>query len=269
MKAFIERAEFWAIAAITFAAFAVIAGFYGIVLLFAIASLHTLREFLTLTHTRRGDHWALLAAFFVVLPFQYILIATGWYGLSSIMIPVYAFLGLPIIAAVRGDTQNYMERVAEVQWGLMTCVYCLSYVPALQMLEIQGYPGNGLNLILFFAIVVIGTETIGGAFQSQKTTHVAGFATVAALGAALAAATSWLTAFPVLGAAGLGAVIGMLGLAGSEVMAAVRHDRGIEIDTRLLPESERIHGFGLIGRLERMMFAAPVFFHLVRFWWTA
>ena len=59
-----------------------------------------------------------------------------------------------------------------------------------------------------------------------------------------------------------------LGLAGSEVMAAVRRDRGIEIEMQSLPENERIHGFGLIGRIERMVFAAPVFFHLVRFWWT-
>ena len=98
----------------------------GVILLFAFVSFAALREFLTLTHTRRGDHWALLAAFFVVLPLQYYLIWIDWYGLYSIFIPVYGFLLLPILAALRGDTTRFLERIAEVQWGLMICVFCLS-----------------------------------------------------------------------------------------------------------------------------------------------
>ena len=42
--------------------------------------------------------------FFVVLPVQYYLIWIEWYGLYSIFIPVYVFLFLPILAALRGDT---------------------------------------------------------------------------------------------------------------------------------------------------------------------
>jgi hypothetical protein len=33
-----------------------------------------LREFITLTNTRRADHWELEAGFFVVLPLQYYLV---------------------------------------------------------------------------------------------------------------------------------------------------------------------------------------------------
>jgi phosphatidate cytidylyltransferase len=50
--------------------FAFEAGKAGVITLFAIASFAALREFLTLTRTRRGDHLALAAAFFVVLPLQ-------------------------------------------------------------------------------------------------------------------------------------------------------------------------------------------------------
>ena len=46
----------------------------GVVVLFAIASFGALREFITLTPTRRGDHVALAVAFFVVIPLQYYLI---------------------------------------------------------------------------------------------------------------------------------------------------------------------------------------------------
>ena len=62
---------------------------------------------------------------------QYYLIWIEWYGLYSIFIPVYAFLLLPIVAALRGDTTHFMPRVAEVQWALMICVFCISHVPAL------------------------------------------------------------------------------------------------------------------------------------------
>ena len=54
------------------------AGRPGMILLFAFVSLQCLREFISLTHTRRGDHQALLWCFFVFLPGQYILVAIDW-----------------------------------------------------------------------------------------------------------------------------------------------------------------------------------------------
>ncbi len=43
-------------------------GKLGVIVLFAFASFTALREFITLTETRRGDHYALVVAFFVILP---------------------------------------------------------------------------------------------------------------------------------------------------------------------------------------------------------
>jgi phosphatidate cytidylyltransferase len=76
------------------------AGKAGVIALFAFASFVALREYATIAPGRRGDHWALLTSFFVVIPFQYFLVWLEWYGLFSIFIPVYAFLVLPM---VRGD----------------------------------------------------------------------------------------------------------------------------------------------------------------------
>jgi phosphatidate cytidylyltransferase len=87
-----------------------------------------------------------------------------------------------------------------------------------------------------------------------------------ATGAVLGAALCWITPFDAAQAAGLAAVAAMLGLAGSLVMEAVKRDRGVE-DWQRSGHSAR-HSTGLLDRLERMIFAAPVFFHLVRFWWT-
>ncbi len=79
----------WILVGLLAAAFAV--GKAGVILLFAFGSFTALRELMTLTPTRRGDHYALAAVFFAILPAQYVLIWIEWYGLYSIFIPVYAF----------------------------------------------------------------------------------------------------------------------------------------------------------------------------------
>jgi len=114
-------------------------GGIGSVILFALTSFLALREFITLTPTRPGDHRTLFWVFFFILPLQYYLIAIKWYGLFSVMIPVYAFLFIPIRSATAGDCDNFLERTAKIQWGLMVCVYCVSHVPALLALDIPGY----------------------------------------------------------------------------------------------------------------------------------
>ncbi len=96
---------------------ALIFGMVGTTLLFAFCSFAALREVMTLSEVRRSDHWALVAAFFVVLPYQYYLIYTEWYGLYSILIPVYAFLLMPVVAVLRGDTEHFLTRIARRAMG--------------------------------------------------------------------------------------------------------------------------------------------------------
>ncbi len=132
----------------------------GVMLLFFFASFAALREFITLTYTRRADHYALATSFYLVLPLQYLLVWTEWYGLYSIFIPVYAFLLLPILAVLAGDTTRFLERTAKVQWGLMICVFCLSHVPALLNLRIPGYADRNALLIVFLVLVVQSSDVL-------------------------------------------------------------------------------------------------------------
>ncbi|TXH66108.1 MAG: phosphatidate cytidylyltransferase, partial [Lysobacteraceae bacterium] len=132
----------------------------GVIVLFAALSFFALREFITLCYTRRGDHLVLSLSFFLALPAQYALIWIDWYGLYAIFIPVYAFLLLPIFAALAADTTRFLARAAKVQWGLMICVFCLSHVPALMTLSIPGYEGRNLLLIAFLVIVVQGSDVL-------------------------------------------------------------------------------------------------------------
>lgn len=262
----------WVMVALIAAAF--VAGKPGVIVLFAIASFAALREFVTLTHTRRGDHWALLASFFLVLPAQYWLIWIEWYGLYAIFIPVYAFLLLPIAAALRGDTTRFLERVAQVQWGLMIAVFCVSHVPALLTLDITGYEGRNLLLIAFLVLVVQGSDVlqyvwgklfgrrkVAPALSPSKTWEglVGGVASASLIGAAL----WWITPFSPWQAGAMAFVICLMGFFGGLVMSAIKRDRGVKDWGRMIEG----HG-GMLDRLDSVIFAAPVFFHLTRYWFA-
>jgi len=121
------------------------------IILFAVLSFMALREFWTLTPSRRGDHRALFLSFFVVLPFQYVLLGIDWYGMFAIFIPVYAFLMLPAVATLTGETRDFLARSAKVQWGLMLTVYAVSHAPALLMLD-TGVPGA---LLISYLVIVV------------------------------------------------------------------------------------------------------------------
>lgn len=254
---------------------AFLGGRTGVILLFGFCSFAALREFATLTSTRHADHWALAGAFFVVLPVQYALIWADWYGLYAIFIPVYAFLLMPIAAALRGDVGDFLVRIAETQWALMVCVFCVSHVPALLTLRIPGYEGREVLLIAFLVVVVqssdvlqyvfgklFGRRRIAPRLSPSKT--VEGFAG-GVLGAALVgAALWWITPFSPLTAGLLALTAALMGFFGGLVMSAIKRDRGVKDWGHLIAG----HG-GFIDRLDSVIFSAPIFFHLVRYGWTA
>src|SRR5262249_61372265 len=104
-------------------------------------------SFLALTPARPSDHSGLVVSFFIALPLQYCLLRLGQYGAFTILIPVFAFLLVPLCIALTGDTEGFLERVAKIEWGLMLCVYCVSYAPALLTLQIPRYQGQPGKLL--------------------------------------------------------------------------------------------------------------------------
>ena len=250
------------------------AGAWGVIALFALVSFQCLREYVSLAPTRKGDHRALIWSFYVFLPLQYYLIAAGWYGLFSILIPVYGFLLLPISASLGADTTRFLERTAKVQWGLMICVYCLSHVPALLTLEIPGYEGRNLLLVVFLLLTVqssdvfqyiwgklLGRHALSKQISPSKTVEglAGGMLSATAMGAAL----WWITPFSPGEAAFVALVINTLGFFGGFVLSAIKRDRGVK-DWGHLIEG---HG-GMLDRVDSLAFSAPVFFHLLRHEWT-
>jgi phosphatidate cytidylyltransferase len=246
----------------------------AVIMLFAFISFQALREYISVTYTRRGDYRALLWCFFFFLPLQYWLIGTGWYGLFSILIPVYAFLLLPISSTLGADTTRFLERAAKVQWGLMICVYCLSHVPALLVLDIPGFTGRNLQLIVFLLLTVqssdvfqyvwgklLGRRKLAPEISPSKTLEglIGGVLTSTAVGAAL-----WrITPFTWWQAGLIALTINMLGFFGGFVLSAIKRDRNIK-DWGHMIEG---HG-GMLDRVDSVSFSAPIFFHIVRYWWN-
>jgi phosphatidate cytidylyltransferase len=241
------------------------------IVLFAIASLFALREFITLTPTRPGDHLPLVVCFYVLLPVQYLLIGADWYNLFAIFLPVYGFLLLPVLTALSGDTEQFLERVTKVQWGLMITVYCISYAPALLLLRVPGFEGQNLLLMIFMLMVVqlsdvlqyvfgklFGRHRIAPNVSPSKT--VEGFVGGGLAATAIGAALWWITPFSPLQATAMAAVIVIAGFLGGLALSAVKRSIGAK-DWGSMIEG---HG-GMLDRLDSVSFAAPVFFHLTRY----
>jgi phosphatidate cytidylyltransferase len=262
----------WWMAAVLCACF--LAGPVATLLVFALTSFLALREFLTLTPTRRGDHLVLCLCFYVAVPLQYWLIGIGWYGLFSILIPVYAFVLLPALSALAGDTDDFLARNTKLQWGLMLTVYCISHAPALLMLEIPGYEGRNLILLLYLLLVVQLSDVLQYVFGKLFGRHllapkvspsktVEGLAGGGLAATAVGAALWWATPFAPMQAAGLSLLIVLCGFLGGLALSAVKRSLGAK-DWGAMIEG---HG-GMLDRMDSVCFAAPVFFHVVRYYFT-
>lgn len=255
-------------------ALAFIAGRPGVVILFAVLSFAALREFLTLTTKTAADHRALAASFFVVLPVQYWLVGIDWYGLFAVFIPVYAFLFLPVLSALNGNPERFLYRIAETQWALMISVYCVSHVPALLSLQIPGFEGRNVLLIAWLIFVVqfsdvmqyvwgklFGRRRIAPTLSPSKTWE--GFAGGILTAVATGSAFWWLTPFTQGQAALIALVVTIMGFFGGLVMSAIKRDKGVKDWGHLIAG----HG-GFIDRLDSVIFAAPIFFHITRYFWS-
>jgi phosphatidate cytidylyltransferase len=246
----------------------------GATLLFGVFSFLALREFITLAHTRRSDHRSLILAFFIVLPLQYVLVAYRSFDLFSVFIPVYVFLAIPVLSALAGDPERFVERNAKIQWGIMICVFGLSHAPALLLLQTPQYPGGGAFL-LFFLVVVTATAQIvqelmsGWLRRRPVARHIDRlFSYRAWMCGALAAAVVgvllvWITPFRAEQALAFGFVAGACGTLGEFVMKASKKDAGVGFWGN---KSAVTGAVGLLDRVAPLCFAAPVFFHSVRWY---
>jgi phosphatidate cytidylyltransferase len=244
------------------------------VVLFGFVSFFALREFITLTPTRQSDYLPLLLAFFVLLPAQYLLVGYDQYGTFAVFIPVFGFLFMPAVATFAGDTQDFLERSAKIQWASMITVYCISYAPALLLLKIPGYEGSSALLLFYLLLVVqlsdvlqyvfgklFGKTKLAPRVSPSKTVEglIGGGISTTLIGGAL----YWITPFTFLQSLAISFVIVVMGVLGGLTLSAMKRGLGAK-DWGVMIEG---HG-GMLDRMDSVSFAAPVFFHIVRYFYT-
>jgi phosphatidate cytidylyltransferase len=266
----------------------ILVGHVATVVLFGLVSFMALREFITVTPTRRGDHRSIFWAFFLLTPAQYVLVGLGqkYYGLYSILIPVYASLFIPARSAFSGDHKRFLERSAKIQAGLLICVYSLSYAPALLSLELGNwemtengrqfvhFTGSNAGLLFYFVLItqlgdvfqfawgkLAGRHVIAPAISSSRTWEglVGGMLTSTLAGAIF----YWATPFSLWQSACMSLIISLMGFAGGMTMSAIKRDRGVKDYGTLVTGHA-----GVLDRIDSLCFAAPIFFHLTRFYFT-
>jgi phosphatidate cytidylyltransferase len=245
-------------------------------LLFGTVSFLALREFITLTHTRRADHRALLLAFFVVLPVQFLLAGSRFFDLFTVFIPVYVFLAIPLVSAFGNDPQRFLERTAKIQWAIMVCIYGMSHAPALLLLDLPRYDGRGAFLVFYLVAVVasahlaqhvasrlLRARPVARAISRRFSWRAFGIGVAAA--GLVGVLLYWATPFKPLPALVMGMVAGGSGTLGGFVVKALRRDAGV----RDWGGQASVTGaVGLLDRVAPLCFAAPVFFHAVRWYFS-
>jgi len=247
--------------------------------LFGIVAFFALREFITLSPTRQGDHRSLVLAFFIVLPVQFYLVINRHFDLVTVFIPVYVFLAIPVVSALANDPARFLERNAKLQWGIMVCVYGISHVPALLLLKFPNYQGKNAFLVFFLVFVVQSCMLVQYLVDNKlkqklklrpiapnisQTFNWTGWLIAVGVASLLGGLMSALTPFKPAQAVAMALIACVAGSLGHLVMKALKRDRGI---TNWGTEGKSVTGAsGLLDRVDALCFAAPVFFHSVRWY---
>ncbi len=254
------------------------------VVFFGLMSFWALREFITMTPTRRGDHRTLFWLFVIFTPAQYVLVALDATNVYTVIIPVYASLFIPARIAFTGETKRFLERTAKIQFGLLICVYALSHAPALLYLQLKSWDavsreylpwqGSQAGLLLFLVVMVQVSDMLHFVWDRLGGRHVIAADVNATrsweglMGAAFGSAfvaiiMQWLipvTPFQWYTAGLMGLLISVMASSGSMTLSAIKRDRGIK-DYGTLVQGHA----GILDRIDSICFAAPIFYHVTKY----
>jgi phosphatidate cytidylyltransferase len=255
-------------------AVALLLGRTAMLVFFGLVSFLALKEYLSVIPTRRADRRVLLWAY-LAIPVQYYWVGAEWYGMFVIFIPIYMFLLLPLPMLIVGETQGFLKAIGTLHWGLMATVFSLSHAAFLLVLPADGNPaGGGAGLLLFLLILteandvaqyvwgkLAGRRKVIPKVSPGKTWEglVGGVATTAALSTLLA---PWLTPLTLQDSVIVGLLLGAAGFVGDITISAIKRDLGIKDSGAMLPG----HG-GILDRLDSLTYTAPLFFHVLRYFY--
>jgi phosphatidate cytidylyltransferase len=170
-----------------------------------------------------------------------------------VFIPVFYFLYLPTRLA---GTVHSLRQSAQVQWGLMATVFCVSHAAYLLVLDTAPVGGAGLMLYVMFLTEMGEAVRLLASASNARLLVVLGLSL--AVGGGLA---PWVT--PLIPVHGLlcGFVLGLGGEIGSHRLQELR--LALHLEEGPLPPGQ---GGGLI-RVIALTYTAPLFFHGFRYFY--
>ncbi len=250
------------------------------IVFFGLVSFLALKEFLSMTPTRRADRRVLFYAY-VSIFFQYYFAATAWYGMFIVFIPVLMFVWLPTRMWMIGQTDGFLRAAGSLHWALMVAVFSLSHAAYLLVMQpgeapryepnfpsdiAQQYPGPGLLLFLILVTELndifqymwgksLGKRKVAPLVSPGKTYAglIGGVLTTIFVAVLIGPR---LTMLDVPRSLIAGVIIGLSGFAGDLCMSALKRDLKIKDFGATLPG----HG-GVLDRVDSLIFTAPLFFH--------
>jgi phosphatidate cytidylyltransferase len=261
----------WIMAAVFFAA--ILVSNKVSLVFFGFLSFWAMKEYITLLKTRPADHHALVFTF-LAIPVQYYWIAIGWYGMFILFIPVYMLLALPARMVLSKETDGFVSSAAQIQLGMMFFVFGLSHMAFLLTIpEIPGTRVNGRMLVLFLVFVTEMSDVLqyiwGKTFGRHKIIPTVspnktweGFIGGIASAMLLSLAIRFLTPFSIKETLMVAFFITVAGFCGGAVMSAIKRDFGVKDFGSVIPG----HG-GMLDRVDSLCYAAPIFFHYVRYFY--
>lgn len=186
---------------------------------------------------------------------------------------LFALLGALALREFVTVTSARVHPSCAIGAGLLL-VLCIAHAPALLVLDVSGYEGRAVMLIVFLVVVaqasdvlqyvwgkLAGRRQLAPSWSPAKTWEgaIGGVASATLLGTAL----WWITPFAPWQAGAMALAITVMGCAGGIALSAVKRACGAKDWGDLIDG----HG-GVLDRLDSIAFAAPVFFYLTRLGWT-
>ena len=269
-----------------------LAGRFGICLLFALASCVGWFEITRLCAARRQDRIAVRAGYVLIVT-TYLLIFGGSVAAFALFLPVSALFVLPVLLLTQGEPAGYTRSSGGLLWGLMFLGYGVAHDACLMILPASSTGPLGPAGWLLFLLVLtesndIFQALIGRLFSAHRRHlitpvispnktwegFVGGMLATIVLSLLLA---PWLTtltqqAGPLSLSASMQAgvapvlvavLIAVTGFFGDINISAIKRDVGVKDGSNFLPGMG-----GIIDRIDSLTLSAPGFVYFLS-WWMA
>ena len=202
-------------------------------------------------------------AIFTLMPDPW-LATSGWYGMFIVM-PVYVMGALVISPILRNRVDGQLRQVSLAVFGYLYFGWMFGHFAFLA----NAPNATGYLLYLTFAVAVadVSAFTCGKAFGKRKLRdQISPNKTMGGSVGSLAVsmALPWAMGFALPGFTPAqkiltGVIVGVGGQLGDLTISYIKRDLGIKDMGRCIPG----HG-GLLDRIDSLIFTAPLFFHMVR-----